>query len=62
MPSGTYALACAACGPIPDQRLYDLGGEQFHSVLVREARGWESYYGPEPAEYEPCGPVIRREG
>jgi hypothetical protein len=49
---------CQNCGPLPHgERLFDLSGEQVHAVQVREARGWESYNGPEPAEYEPCGPV-----
>lgn len=49
---------CAHCGPLPEgEPLFDITGEQFHAVMTREAKGWESYNGPEPAEYEPCGPV-----
>jgi hypothetical protein len=54
----TASMACEHCGPLPQSEpLFDITGEQFHAVLVRAARGWESYFGPEPAEYEPCGPV-----
>lgn len=46
---------CQVCGPIPaSEPLYNLGGEQFHAVITREAR-WGPE--PEPSEAEPCGPV-----
>jgi hypothetical protein len=50
-------LICAVCGPLPSERLYDIGGEDFHSVMVRGMqREWDGT--PlSPPEYEPCGPV-----
>ena len=50
------ALFCANCGPIPDQPLYDLSDGLFHALVTRPARLW-GYFGPEPEEAEPCGPV-----
>lgn len=56
-------LTCAHACSLPDNEpLYPIGSDLVHAVIVREARGWESYYGPEPSEAEPCGPVTKADG